>query len=146
MSNDKLTLKGSEKDGAQKNPLLSEDEIATLKAQAAKEVAEDFKAKEAEALKKQFKMQLREEHLASTKKNRSVAGDQQITIDLPEGSKSITIDGEMYRTGHTYFVTQAVKATLVSMMFKVKEHFEETRLGKPARFFSVKRTRSRPNA
>jgi len=146
MSDEKITLPPKKTEGSlNTNPHLSKEEMEAIKVEAAKEVEADFKKRESDALKNQYKLKMREDILASKRNNAKAAGDQQITIDLPEGYNDLRIDGEIFRANHTYFVTQAQKVTLVYMMFKVKEHFNETRLGKPARFFSVKRTRARQN-
>jgi hypothetical protein len=108
----------------QAHPLLSEEEVAKIRAEARAKI----KAEQLSAAKKA----LLEEEMAKLRAEAGLTtGDEAkdemvtITVDLAEHSDRLTLNSVPYWHGHTYTVPRHVADTLREMMYRGWQHQNE---------------------
>lgn len=105
--------------------LLSDDEKAKIADQVEKELAADAKKKLASDYKASLVAAAKKKALfENAKEGENEDGLVPVFVDLPPVAECIRLDGRQYDPGKTYYVTEAVRAVILEVMGRGREHEE----------------------
>lgn len=105
--------------------VLNSEDVAEVKAEAAKSIRAEMRKVAREKLLKDLKADLKREAQAEMKRGRARGDMVDVNVDLAPFTDRIILDGEVFMHGRVYRVSRAQSRTLQEQCFRTWTHQEE---------------------